>query len=51
MVRRCVGALVVRHRSELQILLGKRAADRALVHDVWDVPGGLCEPGEAPRRR
>jgi 8-oxo-dGTP diphosphatase len=48
MVRTCVGALVVRHRGEAQILLGKRAADRALAPDVWDVPGGHCEPGEAP---
>jgi 8-oxo-dGTP diphosphatase len=48
MVRTCVGALLVRHCGGPEILLGKRAADRALAPDVWDVPGGHCEPGEAP---
>jgi 8-oxo-dGTP diphosphatase len=48
MVRTCVGALMVRHCGGPEILLGKRAADRALAPDVWDVPGGHCEPGEAP---
>jgi len=47
-VRTCVGALLVRHRGGPQILLGKRAADRSLAPDVWDVPGGHCEPGETP---
>ena len=48
MVRTCVGALLVRHRGGPQILLGKRAADRSLAPDVWDLPGGHCEPGETP---
>jgi 8-oxo-dGTP diphosphatase len=48
MVCICVGALLVRHRGRPQILLGKRAADRALFPDVWDVPAGHSEPGEAP---
>jgi 8-oxo-dGTP diphosphatase len=48
MVRTCVGALLVRHCGGPEILLGKRAADRALAPDMWDVPGGHCEPGETP---
>lgn len=46
MERICVGALVVRRDSIPQILLGKRAAGRAFYPDVWDLPGGHCEPGE-----
>lgn len=46
MERVCVGALVVRRGTIPQILLGKRAASRAFYPDVWDVPGGHCEPGE-----
>lgn len=39
----CVGALL---RRDGRILLGKRAATRAWYPDVWDIPGGHCEPGE-----
>jgi 8-oxo-dGTP diphosphatase len=46
MERICVGALVVRGDGEPQLLLGKRAANRAFYPDVWDVPGGHSEPGE-----
>ncbi len=41
-----VGGLVVRGDGEPQLLLGKRAANRAFYPGVWDVPGGYCEPGE-----
>ena len=47
-MRVCVGALVVREQGAPQLLLGKRAAGRAFYPDVWDVPGGHCEPGEPP---
>ena len=50
MARVCVGALVVRRDGEPRILLGQRAADRAFFPDVWDIPGGHCEPGETPKR-
>jgi mutator protein MutT len=50
MERVCVGALVVRDRGTLHILLGKRAADRASYPNRWDVPGGHGEPGETPEQ-
>lgn len=50
MERICVGALVVRRDDEPLVLLGKRAAGRAFYPDVWDVPGGHCEPGETPEQ-
>ena len=46
----CAGALLVRCPAAPQILLGKRAADRASYPDVWDVPGGHCRPVETPDR-
>jgi mutator protein MutT len=42
----CVGALVVRGLGGVEFLLGKRAATRAFYPNVWDLPGGHCEPGE-----
>jgi len=46
----CVGALMLRDREEPQILLGHRSPDRAFYPDVWDMPGGHCEPGEMPEQ-
>lgn len=46
----CVGALLRAGGGECRILLGRRAPDRAFYPDVWDVPGGHCEPGEPPER-
>ncbi|HEX5505507.1 MAG TPA: NUDIX domain-containing protein [Thermomicrobiales bacterium] len=46
----CVGALLRAGEGECRILLGRRAPDRAFYPDVWDVPGGHCEPGEPPER-
>ena len=48
MERICVGALVVQRRDVPYILLGKRTARRASYPNVWDVPGGHCEPRETP---
>ena len=47
MHRICVGALVARDEGEVRILLGHRSASRAFFPNVWDVPGGHCEPGES----
>lgn len=44
----CVGALVTRQHTSVDILLVRRAANRAFYPDVWDAPGGHCEPGEQP---
>lgn len=46
--RLCVGGLMVDRRETVRILLGKRSTDRASCPNVWDVPGGHCEPGETP---
>src|SRR5438093_3032254 len=46
----CVGALLVRRDEGLWILLGRRSVARAFFPDVWDVPGGHCEPGETPEQ-
>ena len=43
--RVCAGGLFVR-RGE--ILLVRRADDRAFYPGVWDVPGGHCDAGETP---
>ena len=45
-MRVCAGGLLVRGR---EILLAKRASDRAFYPGVWDVIGGHCEMGEAPK--
>jgi 8-oxo-dGTP diphosphatase len=47
MIQVCVGALVLQHDGQPRILLGKRTACRAFYPNVWDMPGGHCEPGEA----
>ncbi|WP_189644809.1 NUDIX domain-containing protein [Luteimonas gilva] len=39
----CVGAVLVRGG---ELLLGRRAADRAWLPGAWDVFGGHIEPGE-----
>lgn len=39
----CVGAVLVR---DGELLLGRRAADRAWLPGAWDVFGGHIEPGE-----
>ena len=46
MERICVGALMVWRHEGLHILLGRRSAARAFYPNVWDLPGGHCEPGE-----
>lgn len=43
----CVGAVLL---HDARIFLGRRAPDRAFYPDVWDVPGGHCEPGETPEQ-
>jgi mutator protein MutT len=48
--RICVGALVARSERGVSILLGHRAATRPFFPNVWDVPGGHCEPGELPEQ-
>jgi 8-oxo-dGTP diphosphatase len=50
MVEICVAALMLKHNGQHQILLGKRAASRAAYPNVWDMPGGHCEPGETPEQ-
>ena len=50
MTRVCVGALLVKQEGVPYVLLGKRALHRAFYPDVWDMPGGHCEPGEVPER-
>lgn len=50
MERTCVGALLVKREEGFQILLGRRSATRAFYPNVWDVPGGHCEPGEGPEQ-
>jgi 8-oxo-dGTP diphosphatase len=42
---KCVGAILVK---EGQILLGKRAPNRAFYPDVWDILGGHVEVNERP---
>ena len=39
-----------RGRAAPRILLGKRAAGRPFYPDLWDLPGGHCEPGETPEQ-
>jgi 8-oxo-dGTP diphosphatase len=43
-MHKCVGAVIIQDES---ILLGKRAADRGLCPNVWDVFGGHIESGES----
>lgn len=43
----CVGAILYRNSH---FLLGKRAAARMYYPNVWDLPGGHCEPGESPEQ-
>jgi mutator protein MutT len=50
MIQVCVGALLLKHDGLLRILLGKRAATRTFYPNVWDMPGGHCEPGETPEQ-
>ncbi len=50
MERVCVGALMVKHDDAPYVLLGKRAAYRTFYPNVWDMPGGHCEPGETPEQ-
>ena len=45
-MRVCAGGVLVRGR---ELLLARRADDRAFYPGVWDVVGGHCEPGESPR--
>jgi 8-oxo-dGTP diphosphatase len=45
-MRVCAGGVLGRGRD---LLLARRAADRAFYPGVWDVVGGHCEPGESPR--
>jgi 8-oxo-dGTP diphosphatase len=47
LTRICVGAVVARHERGVSILLGHRAATRTFFPNVWDLPGGHCEPGES----
>ena len=47
MGRVCVGALVARDEGGVRILLGHRSATRPFFPNVWDLPGGHCEPGES----
>jgi ADP-ribose pyrophosphatase YjhB (NUDIX family) len=42
-MRICVGALLY---YDGHILLGKRAASCGFYPNVWDIPGGHCEPAE-----
>lgn len=46
-VHDCVGALLVR---DGQLLLGRRAANRDWLADVWDVFGGHIEEGETAQQ-
>ena len=46
----CVGALLIKHNDVPYVLLGKRAGHRAFYPDVWDMPGGHCEPCETPEQ-
>jgi 8-oxo-dGTP pyrophosphatase MutT (NUDIX family) len=50
MARICVGALIVERVDRPRVLLGRRSATRVFLPDVWDVPGGHCEPGEPLER-
>lgn len=43
MVQVVVGALV----REGKVLLGHRRPDKHAIPDVWDLPGGVVEPGES----
>jgi 8-oxo-dGTP diphosphatase len=45
-MRICAGGLLVRRD---QVLLAKRSSERPLYPGVWDLVGGHCEAGEAPR--
>jgi 8-oxo-dGTP diphosphatase len=42
-LRRCAGGIPLKQD---QILLGKRASDRDLYPNTWDIIGGHCLPGE-----
>ena len=50
MERRCVGALIVRRDEGLEVLLGRRSPIREFFPNVWDLPGGHCEPDEPSER-
>lgn len=43
LIRVCGGLLY----ADGRILLGKRTATRTSYPNVWDMPGGHCEPGES----
>ena len=45
-MRICAGGLLVRGR---EVLLARRSSERPFYPGVWDVVGGHCEGGEAPR--
>jgi len=49
-MRTCVGALMVSRDDTFRILLGRRSETRPFYPNVWDVPGGHCEPGETPQQ-
>ena len=42
-MKRCAGGILLRGG---RVLLGKRAADRKLYPNVWDIIGGHCLPDE-----
>lgn len=48
MIQICVGGLLIDDDENPRILLGHRAPSRAFYPNVWDMPGGHCEEGEAP---
>lgn len=50
MERICVGALLIWRDEGLHILLGRRSVIRPFYPNVWDLPGGHCEPGETPEQ-
>jgi len=41
---------MVSRDDRFRILLGRRSETRAFYPNVWDVPGGHCEPGETPQQ-
>ena len=47
MQRICVGALVAKREGDVHILLDHRSPARSFFPNVWDLPGGHCEPGES----
>jgi len=44
-LKRCAGGILFK---DGRVLLGKRAPDRELYPNVWDVVGGHCLPSEEP---